>query len=201
MKIEDFYFWNDIVRQETGIPVPTEYNYPSGKLTFVLGIPWFTPAAIVFLNKYCKTEHRVLEFGSGGSTIFFAERCYEVHSFEHSEDFFEKVKEGLRQRSCNNVHQNLTKTHSEFCEAIKGFQDKSFDIILVDTDWNSAPISRSELGSLAIPKLKSGGILIVDNYYYPQSIIRELCYPNWEQIDFNDPFWWGAGTKIAKSLV
>ncbi len=50
-------------------------------------IPWFTYSAIDFLKERLNNKLNILEFGSGNSTLFFAERVKKVISFEHSKDW------------------------------------------------------------------------------------------------------------------
>ena len=46
------------------------------------GDPWLTPAAVQFLKGYLKASDQGLEFGSGGSTIWFAKRIDSLTSIE-----------------------------------------------------------------------------------------------------------------------
>src|SRR5208283_402812 len=54
----------------------------SKKTPLELGVPWFSQSAIDFLESYVKPSMRVFEYGSGGSTIFFARRAKSVDSIE-----------------------------------------------------------------------------------------------------------------------
>src|SRR3990167_9685848 len=60
--------------------------------------PWLTDEAIQFLDKFLKEAPKiVLELGSGGSTVWFAERAYNLISFEHDIRWYNRADSALRQ--------------------------------------------------------------------------------------------------------
>ncbi|PID53554.1 MAG: SAM-dependent methyltransferase [Micrococcales bacterium] len=65
-----------------------------------LGVPWWTYPAIEVIEAFLagRKDARVLEFGSGASTLWLAQRCAELHSVEHHADFAETVRGLLEQR-------------------------------------------------------------------------------------------------------
>lgn len=67
--------------------------------------PWLLPEAIELLEKLIKENkiRTVLEFGSGGSTVFFAERVGRVVSIEHNRKWHGRVVKRLRQRNLENA--------------------------------------------------------------------------------------------------
>jgi len=150
-------------------------NKDYSKSPLVLGVPWVTFEAIDFLKETVKSEMKVFEFGSGGSTRFFAERTKEVHSVEHDELWYNLVKTKLG--SSQNLYLNLKKgevkpidekgfvsdedkdplDYRNYSTAILDFEDQYFDMILVDGKARNACIANS------IAKLKIVGYLIVDN--------------------------------------
>src|SRR5215203_492131 len=71
------------------------HNLVNGKTPLDLQIPWFSYAAIDFLEKYIKREMTVCEYGSGGSTLFFAERAKSVYSIEDNAKWFDLVQARL----------------------------------------------------------------------------------------------------------
>lgn len=52
---------------------------------------WFGDNAIHEIEKIVRKDMRVIEHGSGGSTLWLAERCKSVTSYEHDPDWFEQV--------------------------------------------------------------------------------------------------------------
>ena len=67
----------------------------SNENTLSLGLPWLTYDAINFLEKICNSDKRVFEWGSGGSTLFFAARCKDVTSIEHDTFWIKSLREKL----------------------------------------------------------------------------------------------------------
>lgn len=54
--------------------------------------PWLTPQAVSLLSQLLGKEDSVLEFGSGRSTTWFAQRCASVISVEHDEKYFKHIR-------------------------------------------------------------------------------------------------------------
>lgn len=157
----------------------------SGKSTVSLGLPWMTYDAIDFLEEITSEDKNVFEWGSGGSSIFFASRCKQVFSVEHDKKWSEILKEKLHNLEIDNVilqeiegektdnFQDLNPenaddfvskelksaglSYEKYAKAIDQFNLNYFDIIVVDGRVRNACVKR------AIPHLKKGGYLIVDN--------------------------------------
>jgi predicted O-methyltransferase YrrM len=147
--------------------------------------PWITYGAIRFLAGYLKSNMRAYEYGTGGSTIFFAGRCREVFSCEHDPDWAEKVREALAASTASNAHievrepvldaKSLSKDPSDpdayvshspshrgfdfrwYVESIDQFPDEHFDVVLIDGR------ARPSCAKHAIPKVAKGGRIILDN--------------------------------------
>lgn len=60
--------------------------------------PWLTPKAIDFLNENVQKYDTILEFGTGGSTVYFAKKCLKIVSIEDDELWFKKVQNKLKQK-------------------------------------------------------------------------------------------------------
>jgi hypothetical protein len=54
--------------------------------------PWMSPPEIEMIERYLRPHFRVLEWGSGGSTVRFSQRCAEFHSVEHDAAWAEMVR-------------------------------------------------------------------------------------------------------------
>src|SRR3954469_11247374 len=76
-------------------------------------VPWFTYPAIEYLNQLDLSGKRVLEFGSGFSTLYWAKRCGHVVSIESSKSWFEKMGPKLPK----NVEYVLAETMEEMVKA------------------------------------------------------------------------------------
>lgn len=134
--------------------------------------PWLAETALILISSYLNPDHKVFEFGSGGSTLWFANRVKMVISIEHDEKFYEKVKSMLHK----NEHANVIFAERPYNKEIENILDESADLIVVDgRDRVKCVIS-------SIPKLKPGGWLILDNsereYYFPAIHLMK----DWNQV-------------------
>jgi len=149
------------------------HNLVNGKTPLDLQIPWFSYAAIDFLEKYIKREMTVCEYGSGGSTLFFAERAKSVYSIEDNAKWFDLVQARLTERSVRNVTLKLcpfdfkNPAGFESSEYLNAIPNERFDVIVVDgsEEWTQVrPICFSRAES----RVKPGGIIVLDDSWrYP----------------------------------
>src|SRR4051812_39332685 len=65
--------------------------------------PWFSFGAIRYLENYLRPQHRVFEYGSGGSSFFFARRAGEVLSVENDPEWHRIVSGHIGQRGLKNL--------------------------------------------------------------------------------------------------
>jgi hypothetical protein len=173
-------------------------------------LPWITFPAIKFLKGFLKNDMRVFEYGTGGSTVFFAERVKEVISTEHDPLWLEKVSGCLRNLEYQNWYSHLiepkvdslfaNKSPSEpddYISTDEGFKGKSFqeyvlsidqypnqyfDLVLVDGRARPSCIKQ------AIPKIKPGGFLVLDNSDRAYYLEKVQTYLNdWLFLDFPGP--------------
>jgi len=157
--------------------------------TLDIGRPWLTPEATwALLNCHMTT---VIEFGSGGSTLFFARRASRVFSFETSAEWSQKVLAALRQEGLNNVRPALFTDPAEYLAAIATLP--TADLILVDC--NPSAVSRSKVFAEAAALLAPDGLMVVNNY---GGVATPECARAWPYIDYDDPHWWGRGTRIYR---
>jgi predicted O-methyltransferase YrrM len=127
-------------------------------------LPWLTPWAVEFLSTWLKPTDIGLEFGSGRSTIWFAKRVSNLISVEHDPKWFAEIACRLAELQLTNVrylnHPSNRLENGEgspYVQVAADQADSSLDFVLVDG------IYRGICARLSIPKLKSGGILIIDN--------------------------------------
>jgi predicted O-methyltransferase YrrM len=174
--------------------LPERQKFLRGEDTFSLGYPWLTYGAIIALELLLKPHYRVLELGSGGSTIFFSRRCCFVKSYDNDIKWVNLTK----------LYLDCTQTIVEFVvgdlstqiSSLQKEQDLFYDLLLVD----SGPSYRERLRLMqeSLCKLKQGGYMIVDNYN--QRYINRFDYTGWDVYTFDDMKYSGRGTKICKKL-
>ena len=143
-----------------------------------LKIPWITLPAIKYLKNYLRKDMRVFEYGSGGSTLFFAQIVKEVISVEHDSNWYKKVLDEVMLEKYKNVNLinicPVLDSNSEwyyysyngnysnmsfknYVQEILNYPDNYFDIVFID--------GRARTGCFieSIKKLKKGGLIVWDN--------------------------------------
>jgi hypothetical protein len=116
-------------------------------------VPWLSFSAISYLEPLI-TGKRVFEFGSGMSTLWFAERCSEVVAVESDKDWHRIVTAQLE--GVSNVKVIHAPSTEKYLGALLAAGDY-FDLILIDG------LYRSECLDLAKARLKPEGIVVVDD--------------------------------------
>jgi predicted O-methyltransferase YrrM len=124
------------------------------------GAPWLTASAVHVLDRYLNKSMVGLEWGSGKSTIWFARRLRMLVSVEHDASWHARISRDLKRLGLSNVDYRLASAQSTanpYVGIVTEFPDEHFDFVLVDGE------RRSECLEAAIPKLKPGGLLVLDN--------------------------------------
>lgn len=143
--------------------------------------PWLSPTSILFFKKYLKSEMVGAEFGSGSSTLFFAPRISKLYSVEHNKEWYDSICNKLKESGLNNVDyrfvlQNekddfknasfhledsgdyeVRRDYVNYFRALNDIEDATLDFAIVDGR------ARTECCMEILPKIKKGGILILDN--------------------------------------
>jgi predicted O-methyltransferase YrrM len=133
--------------------------------------PWLTPGAVEFLESCLKDDMNALELGSGRSTLWYATKVRRLLSVEHHARWFEFVKAELARHDRRNVdyryvpldHPESSSERSEYnplpayVAVVASCLDESFDFVIVDGHYRSTCISA------VLPKIKPGGLLLVDD--------------------------------------
>lgn len=156
-------------------------------------LPWITFPVTDFLNDWIKKEYRVLEYGGGSSSIYFSRRAGEVITVEHHDGWFKDISKVIADKGITNwkglmyspevgtpygndisnpLHyvsddpDSVGKNYNAYASAIDQFSDGYFDLVLVDGRVRPSCMYH------AIPKIRKGGLLILDNsdrdYYHTQ---------------------------------
>jgi predicted O-methyltransferase YrrM len=175
---------NDITSREA---------FMAGSETLEKGYPWLTFGSLMTLEYIITKDFKVLEFGSGGSTVFWARNCASVKSFETKPEWFESVKK--RTEEFTNVELTLG-TEQEILEAIKKETDNTYDLVLVDNEPRHT--QRLLLANAAVPKIKSGGWIIIDNYL--RFGMSQFKYPSKIVYTFDEIGYRGMGTRLCKII-
>lgn len=168
--------------------------------------------AIDFLASICRPDTTLFEWGSGGSTLFFAKRCRHVITVEHDREWSTFVAEKLKKLGVTNVdfkevageeipdwaqrdyrnpdhfvsgdRNSVGLSYERYVKAIDQYPGDYFDIAVVDGRVRNGCIKR------AIPRVKQGGWLVVDNSdrrYYLENFPALRNPVLWEKVEFQGP--------------
>jgi hypothetical protein len=173
-------------------------------------IPWYTYPAIEYLAHLDISAMKVLEYGSGNSTLWWAERCAQLVSIESNVDWYNKIANSIRIFG-NTTYLLKTEQDSYVHQDYLAIAD----IVIIDGVYRSK-CAEALIESVA----KSSGnmaMLIFDNSdWYPKTIRRLAQSLAWIQSDFhgfgpiNDYTWTTSlfinphtyrSIKYAKSLM
>jgi len=157
-----------------------------------------------WLDGNLKPDMAVFEYGSGGSTVFIAQRVRKIISVEHKRDWYQRASRFLAAQGISNCeyllcepenlssgtsvrysYQSYTSFKAEgfgfraYVKSIEKYPDKSFDLVFIDGRARASCIFH------ALPKIKPGGYLLLDNAEREiyQDTISSLLHP-YERIDF-----------------
>lgn len=158
----------NLARHPQYVPRAIRHNVINGATPLDLEVPWFSYAAIDFLAKFLTHDMQVAEYGSGGSTLFFARRTCRVLSIEDNSKWFELVSQRLQELRLTNVDLKLFPfdfrnpagfEKSPYLHAISG---RSFNVIVIDgsEEWSQVrPICFRHAEKF----VKPGGLIVVDD--------------------------------------
>ncbi len=146
--------------------------------------PWTSQASIKAFEKILNKNMIGFEYGSGFSTMFFSKYLKHLTSVEHNEAWFNIVKTKFKEQEINNVDYHfipsskteknvdytfykdyhltakdftIRKEYHDYFSFVSTFPNEHFDFIIVDGR------ARVECCLNAIPKLKKGGLFVLDN--------------------------------------
>jgi predicted O-methyltransferase YrrM len=123
-------------------------------------VPWISYRAQRFLGRLIQPNWRILEFGAGMSTVWFAKHSSFVFSVESDAAWYGRVKRMLELDGLTNVH--LEHRQRE-CDAYSGIPDtqSDFDMALIDGDCRDRCLRAS------LSTVKAGGYVYLDNTDQP----------------------------------
>jgi hypothetical protein len=116
-------------------------------------VPWLGYRAIKHLDNLLQPDWKMLEWGSGMSTLWFAQRVGTLISIEDYQPWYQKVRSTLSK--VDNVDYQL-KANNQYWN-LDQYPDNTFDFILIDGS------QRGNCAKIAITKIKRGGYIYLDN--------------------------------------
>lgn len=145
------------------------------------------PGAIRHLDLvFLELSMRGIEWGSGRSTTWFAQRVTHLTSVEHDEAWAAKVRADLARDSLTNVDLRVVALEHDprgpapealdhvpaYVAVADAFADGALDLAIVDGHYRPLCVL------MAIRKLRSGGILVIDDIAWLPGVEAELL-PDW----------------------
>ncbi len=153
-------------------------------------LPWMNYPLIDFLEEKLNKDMTVFEYGSGYSTLFFAQRTKRVASVEYNSEWYHKVKKMLGEKTSNaQVHyQELNATYPYAIE--KQLKGEKCDILVIDGR------KRVKCAKIGFDHLSDSGVLIFDDTYrkYYQEGIQFYLDKGFKSIRFKGLKPTGFGT-------
>ena len=137
-------------------------------------LPWFTYPAIQYLQQLDLSQKNIFEWGSGNSSLFFAERSKSVLSIEDNPEWYEKIS---KQKKPNHTIILISKEELFTCILSTG---KKYDVIVIDGDN-----SRSSCIEPALRSLASNGMIILDNSDWFKNSAKRIREAGLIQVDMH----------------
>jgi hypothetical protein len=140
-------------------------------------LPWYTYPAIAYLAARDFSGLSVFEFGSGGSTLWWAARARQVTAVEHHPAWVEEMRPQLPE-NVTYIHRELV-YGGDYCRTAAD-QGGPFDVIVVDGR------DRVNCALHSLETLSERGVIIWDNSersrYEPG--YRHLAQAGFRRVDF-----------------
>lgn len=155
-----------VIKQETD-HLKTKAQYDSlaqsptliNKLTMpkISSVPLWAPEAVGKISEFLmgRSKAKILEFGSGGSTIWLSSYDVDLISIEHDQSWFSALQSKLEDQKISNVR--LLYREKPYFKIADEFPDHHFDLILVDGR------DRNKCIQASLKKVKNGGLLVLDD--------------------------------------
>jgi hypothetical protein len=143
-------------------------------------IPWITYPALSFLEGRINPRMRVFEFGSGNSTLWWAERVQEVTAIEDNESWATRIGK-LLPPNASVRHVPLVPGGEYHLQAQRS--ETSYDVIVIDGR------DRVNCAMASIRTLTADGVIVWDNSERGRyaSGLKSLENEGFRRIDFCGP--------------
>lgn len=171
--------------------IPNREALLTGKGSVSIGYPWLSFGATIALEYIVNKDFKVLEFGAGGSTIFWAKNCQSIKSFETSPEWIARIKKVTGK--LKNIEIILA-NEAEMLKALSKEPDNCYDLVLVDCEPKRN--RRLVLANASKPKIKLGGWLVLDNYN--RFSLNDFDYTGFKIYTFDEFNYQGSGTRLCQ---
>lgn len=130
-----------------------------------LRVPWLGYRAVTHLGHLVRPNWKVLEFGSGMSSLFFARACSNLVSVESDQSWHDRMQEMFSEEGMNNIDYRLCDPDSY--NSHPDLPINHFDLIVIDG------MARDVSAQVAIQLVRPGGYIFYDNSDVPWEEYRK----------------------------
>jgi hypothetical protein len=142
-------------------------------------IPWYTYPAIEYLSHIDFSNRKVLEYGSGNSTLWWAGRCEELVSVEGNSEWYEANRSAVEQST---KVKYLLKTSEK--DYVRQDYLRTAGVVIIDGDYRSR--CADYLIESHSDKSHQIAMAVFDNAdWYPQTMRKLKESLRWLQVDFH----------------
>ncbi len=172
------------------------------------GVLWVNFEACRYIASLLEPGSTVFEYGSGGSTLFYAARAKSVVSVEHDETWFRRVGAAIAAVGVKNCERKLLvpetgsctnqdpsdplgycssdtsyrgQTFLRYVTAIDAFPDESFNFVAVDGRARPSCVYHAR------SKVTRGGYLMLDNSEREDYQTAKRLMDGWQKSEFYGP--------------
>ena len=133
-------------------------------------LPWWSYKAIKYADKIFPGKS-VFEFGTGGSTVRYADVCKSITSIEDNEEWLRIVQHRVDAKKLNNI--NLMYRHFDFdhpeefaeSEYLRSYDGSNrYDVVIIDGQDKSFK-ERITCFRYVEPSIKDGSVIVLDDWW------------------------------------
>jgi spermidine synthase len=148
-------------------------------------IPWNNYSFLKFIEPRLQKTFEIFEYGSGNSTIWYAQRVKNIKAVENDQNWVNLVKLHLPANA--EVVYKMLNEAKDYVQEVK-LADKQYDIVIVDGR------RRNDCAIFAFDYLKPNGVMILDNSERAdyQPIFEFMQAKGFKHLDF-----WGMPPSVA----
>ena len=137
-----------------------------------LGVPWWPYSVVAWLAGELTPGARVVEFGAGGSTVWLAKLGAHVKAAEFHDEWARRVREAAPSAIV------IACPADSYPRLMHEEADATLDLVTVDGG------DRVECVRCALPKVRPGGLLLLDDSQFQDCAPAIELLQSWERRDF-----------------
>jgi len=142
-------------------------------------IPWYTYPAIEYLSHIDFSELKVLEYGSGNSSLWWTERCQELVSIENDQEWYKKIQTtGGKVPNFSHVLETRENAYVHQQEL------STANIVIIDGAYRSK-CANAFIAACQDESSKLAMLIFDNSDWYPNAIKALHDALGWVQVDFH----------------